>query len=113
MTGVSGQDDANRPVDDGPAIHYSAVAPGTPVYSSDAVEVGTVREMLDNYREHIFDGVVFRDSGGALRFADAPEVERTAERGVTLRLTAEEAKELGPPEQGSGGRGGLFGRRRR
>ena len=47
--------------------------------------------MLDNYREHIFDGVVFRDSGGTLRFADAPEVARTAERGVTLNLTAEQA----------------------
>ena len=43
--------------------------------------------MLDNYREHIFDGVVFRDAGGTLRFADAPEVARTAERGVTLNLT--------------------------
>ena len=67
------------------------MAPGTPVYSSDGVEVGTVREMLDNYREHIFDGVVFRDAGGTLRFADAPEVARTAERGVTLNLSAEQA----------------------
>ena len=126
MTGVSEQGDSNQPIDDGAAIHYSAVAPGTPVYSSDGVEVGTVREMLDNYREHIFDGVVFRDSGGTLRFADAPEVARTAERGVTLNLTAERGRELGPPEKGSAsigsGPGGvsgggvlgrLFGRRRR
>ena len=81
--------------------------------------------MLDNYREHIFDGVIFKDAGGTLRFADAPEVARTAERGVTLNLTAEEAARLGPPETdrggklpGSGGTGGgglgrLFGRRRR
>jgi hypothetical protein len=119
---VSEQGESNRPVDDGAAIHYSAVAPGTTVYSSDGVEVGTVREMLDNYREHIFDGVVFRDSGGTLRFADAPEVARTAERGVTLNLSAEEAGELGPPEKGrpsavpkpgGGGLGRLFGRRRR
>ena len=27
-------------IDDGPAIHYSAVARGTPVYSSDEVEIG-------------------------------------------------------------------------
>jgi hypothetical protein len=122
MTGVSEQGDTT-PVDDGAAVHYSAVAPGTPVYSSDGVEVGTVREMLDNYREHIFDGVIFRDSGGTLRFADAPEVARTAERGVTLNLNAEEAGRLGPPEQGrasvvpkpggGGGLGRLFGRRRR
>jgi hypothetical protein len=109
---VSAQGESSRP-DDGAAIHYSAVAPGTSVYSSDGVEVGTVREMLDNYREHIFDGVVFRDSGGRLRFADAPEVARTAERGVTLSLTSEEARELGPPERkkaGGRGLGRLFGR---
>jgi hypothetical protein len=125
MTGVSEHGDSSQPIDDGAAIHYSAVAPGTPVYSSDGLEVGAVREMLDNYREHIFDGVVFRDSGGTMRFADAPEVARTAERGVTLNLSAAEAAELGPPEKGrtsiapgSGGGGGgvlgrLFGRGRR
>jgi hypothetical protein len=121
MTGVAEQGDMG--LDDGAAVHYSAVAAGTPVYSSDGVQVGTVREMLDNYRERIFDGVIFRDMNGALRFADAPEVTRTAERGVTLTLDAAEAGELGPPERsrssivpGSGGGGGLsrlFGRRRR
>jgi hypothetical protein len=124
MTGMSEQGDASQSIDDGAAVHYSAVAPGTAVYSSDGVEVGTVREMLDNYREHIFDGVVFRDSGGTLRFADAPEVSRTAERGVTLNLSAAEAAELGPPEKGrtsavpgptggGGMLGRLFGRGRR
>ena len=120
---MSERGESNQPVDDGAAIHYSAVATGTTVYSSDGVELGTVREMLDTYREHIFDGVVFRDSGGTLRFADAPEVARTAERGVTLNLSAEQAGELGPPEKrstgaapgagGAGALGRLFGRRRR
>jgi hypothetical protein len=121
MANVSEPGDPSQSIDDGAAVHYSAVAPGTPVYSADGVEVGTVREMLDNYREHIFDGVVFRDSAGTLRFADAPEVARTAERGVTLSLNAAEAAELGPPEEGSsrssgppgGGLGRLFGRRGR
>ena len=123
MTGVAERGDT-APIDDGAAVHYSAVAPGTPVYASDGVEVGCVEEMLDNSREHIFDGVVFRDSGGKLRFADAPEVARTAERGVTLGIDAEQAGELGPPEKGTpslraaGGRDGgmlarLFGQRRR
>ncbi len=112
---MSAQGDLSGSIDDGAAIHYTAVAPGTPVYSSDGVEVGTVREMLDNYREHIFDGVIFRDAGGALRFADAPEVSRTAERGVTLNLDAAEARALGPPEKGQGGiapgaAGGFLGR---
>jgi hypothetical protein len=87
-------------IDDGPAIHYAAVKRGTPVYSSDEVEVGKVDAILDNYREHIFDGVVFKDSGGSLRFADAPDVKRTAERGVTLAVTAEQAAQLPPPEKG-------------
>ena len=86
--------------DDGQAIHYSAVAKGTPVYSSDGAEVGKVEAMLDNFREHIFDGVAFEDTDGVLRFADAPEVQRTAERGVTLSVTAEEAGQLPPPERG-------------
>jgi hypothetical protein len=87
--------------DIGPAIHYSAVQPGTPVYSSDGIEVGRVEAMLDNYREHIFDGVVFVDGEGKARFADAPEVDRTAERGVVLRVGTEQARRLGPPEQGA------------
>lgn len=87
-------------VDDGQAIHYAAVERGTPVYSCDEEEIGTVVEMLDNYREHIFDGVVFSDRNGVVRFADAPEVQRTAERGVTLKLTTTQAGELPPPEKG-------------
>jgi hypothetical protein len=87
-------------MDVGEGIHYTAVVRGTPVYGSDGVEVGRVTAILDNYREHIFDGVVFTDSGGVERFADAPEVARTAERGVVLTLDAEGAKRLGPPEKG-------------
>lgn len=87
--------------DEGHAIHYAAVAPGTPVYSSEGVEVGRVSAILDNRKEHIFDGVVFEDAGGELRFADAPEVARTAERAVVLTLDAEQARRLGPPEDGA------------
>jgi hypothetical protein len=87
-------------IDEGQAVHYSAVQRGTPVYSSDEVEVGRVETILDNVREHIFDGVVFKDGGGVQRFVDAPEVARTAERGVILALSAEEAGRLAPPEKG-------------
>ncbi len=86
-------------IDDGEAVHYSAVPTGVPVYASDGTEVGTVEAILDNFREHIFDGVVFRDSSGERRFADAPEVSRTAERGVTLVLDAAMAAELPPPDE--------------
>jgi hypothetical protein len=89
------------PIDDGHAVHYMAVTRGTPVYSSDEQQVGTVVEVLDNYREHIFDGLVIELSGGGRRFVDAPEVARTAERGVTLTITAAECAELPPPPAGS------------
>jgi len=89
------------PIDDGAAINYSAVPRGTPVYSADEVEVGKVDEILDNYREQIFDGVIITDREGKLRFVDAPEVKRTAERGVTLTITVGQVAELPPPEQGA------------
>lgn len=86
-------------IDDGLAVHYSAVERGTPVYSSDEVEIGRVDEVLDNYREHIFDGIVIETAAGELRFVDAPEVKRTAERAVTLSIDAAAAAELPPPER--------------
>ena len=87
---------------------------------SDGQEVGTVVEVLDNYREAIFDGLVIETPSGERKFVDAPEVERTAERAVTLNITAAEVAELGPPlrggGEGEGGGGGairrLFPRRR-
>jgi hypothetical protein len=89
-------------IDDGQAIHYTAIERGTPVYSSEEVQVGLVVEVLDNYREHIFDGLVFEDANGVRRFVDAPEVARTAERAVTLTISAAEAEELPPPDRGPG-----------
>ena len=91
------------PIDDGHAVHYSAVTRGTPVYSSDEEQVGRVVEVLDNYREHIMDGVVFETPDRVVRFVDAPEVARTAERAVTLTIPAADAARLGPPEKGTSG----------
>ena len=87
-------------IDDGTAVHYTAVARGTPVFASDETQVGTVQEVLDNYAEHIFDGLVIELHGGDLRFVDAPEVARTAERGVTLTIDPAAVAELPPPEKG-------------
>ena len=87
--------------DEGHAIHYSAVEPGTAVYSSDEVEVGTVEQVVDNYDEHILDGFVIRTTKGEIVFADAPEVARTAERAVTLTIDAAAVAELPPPDKGA------------
>jgi hypothetical protein len=82
--------------DDGQAIGYKVLRRGTAVRSTDGVEVGTVRRVQDNVREHIFDGIVI-DTPDGRRFVDAPEVARIAERAVTLTITAEEVKALPEP----------------
>ncbi|HEY1275033.1 MAG TPA: hypothetical protein VGF25_08980 [Thermoleophilaceae bacterium] len=104
------------PIDDGHAVHYSALAPGTPVYSKDEEVVGKVVQVLDNYREHIMDGIVIETPDGRRHFVDAPEVKRTAERAVTLTIGADEVAALPLPPQGQGVGGALqklFGGRRR
>jgi hypothetical protein len=98
--------------DDGLAVHYTALEVGTPVWSSDGEEVGRVAEVLDNYREHIFDGLVIETPARERRFVDAPEVERTAERAVTLNITAAEVAKLGPPADPPRRLGRLFRRGR-
>ena len=100
------------PADDGHAVHYTALELGTPVISADGEEVGKVVEVLDNYRENIFDGLVVELAGGEQKFVDAPEVARTAERAVTLTITAVEVAELDPPPRRPGGFGRLFRRSR-
>src|ERR1044072_7717434 len=84
--------------DDGDAIGYKVLLRATPVRSADGVEVGTVRRVLDNAREHIFDGIVI-DTPRGRRFVDAPEVERIFESAVVLNIGAEQAEAL--PERGS------------
>ena len=71
--------------DDGHAIGYKVLARGTPVRSSDGEQIGTVRRVQDNVREHIFDGIVI-DTPAGRRFVDAPEVARIFERAVVLTI---------------------------
>jgi hypothetical protein len=82
--------------DDGPAISYLALRRGTPVRGSDGAEVGRVRRVQNNEREHIFDGLVVETKEGR-RFVDAPEVARIAVRGVRLTVTAAEVLASPPP----------------
>lgn len=86
--------------DDGYAISYKVLERGTPVVDRDGGEVGSVREVLENTAEHIFDGLVL-DTPAGQRFVDAPEVARIAERLVTLTLDSEGAAAL--PERDSAG----------
>jgi sporulation protein YlmC with PRC-barrel domain len=92
--------------DEGHQIGYLVLPQGTPVVTSDGVEIGRVAQVLDNAREHIFDGIVVRTESRTV-FVDAPEVARIAERRVTLTITAEQARHL--PERALRGWKGWFG----
>ena len=100
--------------DDGHAISYKLLERGVPVVTADGAEVGSVERMLENEREHIFDGIVVRSPRG-LVFVDAPEVARIAELRVTLSIDADEAEQLpeyepGAPEYSANVRAGRLGR---
>ena len=76
--------------DAGHAISYKVLRRGTPVISSDGVQLGTVRRTHEAARENIFDGIDV-DTPQGVRFVDAPEVARIAERAVTVTFSAADA----------------------
>ena len=78
-------------------IGYKALPRGVPVHTADGERLGTVHRVLDNAREHIFDGIVVTTPQGR-RFVDAPEVARITAKRVTLTIDAAAAREL--PEHG-------------
>lgn len=83
-------------MDPGSPIAYTALADGTPVQSSDGVEVGLVRRVLADESANLFDGIVVKTADGE-RFVDAPEVGDLHERLVELKITAEQVKALSEP----------------
>jgi hypothetical protein len=87
-------------MDEGHAISYKLLERGVEVRTSDGQPVGRVERVLENPREHIFDGIVITTQQG-LRFVDAPEVGRIAERLVTLTIDAQEAAALPEPDPGA------------
>jgi hypothetical protein len=78
--------------DDGHAISYKLLRRGTPVRTADGADLGTVRRVHEAARENIFDGIDV-DTPRGVRFVDAPEVARIAERGVTVTFTRDEAEQ--------------------
>jgi hypothetical protein len=101
-------DDAGHP------ISYKTLAAGTPVVSSDGVELGTAERAVENVKEQIFDGIVMR-AGDRHVWVDAPEVARIYERRVELTLDAAAAAALGDyapgaPEYRANVRAGRIGR---
>jgi hypothetical protein len=86
--------------DEGHAISYKLLERGTAVHASDGERIGAVEQVLENPREHIFDGIVISTDHGP-RFVDAPEVGRITERRVSLLIDVAAAAELPLPEAGA------------
>jgi hypothetical protein len=76
--------------DDGVAISYKVLRRGTPVRTADGRELGKVRRVHEAARENIFDGIDV-DTPDGVRFIDAPEVARIAERRVTTTFDLAQA----------------------
>jgi hypothetical protein len=85
---------------DGHAISYKLLESGTQVQSSDGQPLGSVESVLENSKEHIFDGIVITTASGP-RFVDAPEVGRITTALVTLTIDAETAQSLPEPDAGA------------
>ena len=84
-------------MDHGSPIAYTVLAEGTPVLTSDGTEIGRVKRVLADEGADIFDGIVV-DTPEGDRFVDAPDVAALYERGVVLKLSAEQARSLKEPE---------------
>jgi len=100
--------------DHGDPISYQSLQRGTPIFSADDRQLGTVERAIDNPKEHIFDGIVMI-AGDRHVWVDAPEVARITERRVTLTIDADEADALtdyapGAPEYSANMRGGRLSR---
>ncbi len=87
------------PEDFGLPISYEVLDRGTPVYSRDGEEVGTVAHVLAAEDADIFEGIVIvehRGRGGH-RFVEADDIDDMYERAVMLKLDREAAERLPEP----------------
>jgi uncharacterized protein YrrD len=88
-------------MDLGEPSSYLTLEEGTPAYSSDELEVGTVAHVLADPDKDIFDGIVIEGGRGRsrYRFVDAPQVDAIHERGVLLTVDAAAVESLPEPSE--------------
>lgn len=84
-------------MDLGPPVSYEVLTEGTTVYATGGESVGTVRRVLAVEEKDIFAGIAIATEQGD-RFVEADQVDAIHERGVSLLLTAEQARDLPAPE---------------
>lgn len=78
-------------------IAYTALAPGTPVQTSDGQPFGTVRSVLVDELVSVFDGIVV-DTEDGKRFVDADQIGSIWTTYVRTTLSAEQAADLPLPD---------------
>jgi hypothetical protein len=86
-------------MDYGEPSSYLALKEGCDVVSSDGEKVGTVKYVLADEDEDVFDGIVIdtQFGPGGLHFVDAPQVRECRERGVLLSMPAADVPGLPKP----------------
>ena len=85
----------------GDPTSYLTLEEGTPVFSVEEDEVGSVTHVLAVPEDDIFDGLVIdtRLGPGGNRFVDASQVRSIHERGVVLELDAAACATLPEPSE--------------
>ncbi len=81
---------------EGRPISYLALQVGTPVFSSDGNEFGTVHHVLQVPELDLFDGISVQTRHG-LRFVDRDTIVEITTAAVRCSLTDEEVASLPPP----------------
>jgi hypothetical protein len=85
-------------MDEGLPISYQMLEEGVPVLAADEQEVGRVASVLSAPEKDIFHGLLIETKDHGIRFVPAEDVASIHEFGVDLRIDAEEAHRLPPPE---------------
>lgn len=85
--------------DYGEPASYLTLKKGDEVVSSDGEKVGTVRHVLADEEDDIFEGIVIDThlGPGGTHFVDAPQVKECFEGAVELKIPAREVPELPKP----------------
>lgn len=85
-------------VDEGLPIAYQLLDTGVPVIAADGEHVGVVGAVLQAPEEDVFHGLLVNTPEHGVRFVEAAAIGSIHEHGVDLRIDAETARQLPPPE---------------
>jgi hypothetical protein len=88
----------------GDQISYLTLGHNVPVFASDGTRVGRVVRVLSEPATDMFDGIIIDTTAGpgGHKFVDAPEVGEIRERGVVLKIGADEVERLPKPRANPG-----------